>query len=109
MPNFGGIKIHPEDIDLVLERHNNIFESCTIGIEHPVHGETAVSIISLRDSENINNKNELLEFVSKRYRSDSLPTKFFVTKSIPKNERGKIDRKLVKSELLKGNFLEIYE
>ena len=37
--NRAGLKVHPEDIDILLERHEGVVEACAFGTPDPVAGE----------------------------------------------------------------------
>ena len=105
--NFGGFKVHPEDIDLVLESNEEISESCTIGIENEIYGEVPITILTLKRQNSQLSKSKLLKFLAESYKSDGLPTKFYITESIKKNERGKVDRNIVRLQFLNKEFIEL--
>ena len=105
--NFGGFKVHPEDIDLVLESNEEISESCTIGIENEIYGEIPITILSLQRQNSQLSKSKLLKFLAESYKSEGLPTKFYITESIKKNERGKVDRNIVRLQFLNKEFIEL--
>ena len=44
--NCGGMKVFPEDVDLLLDRHPEIAQACTFGIEDPVAGQTIAAAVS---------------------------------------------------------------
>lgn len=96
--NVSGIKIIPEDIDMILERNKNIKEACTFGIKNKFSGEMVVSAVSTlnRKISNIYLKN----WCQKHLSSHKVPKKFFFMKDIPKNSRGKLDRIMVKNIFL---------
>ena len=91
MINRGGLKVHPEDIDLILEKNNDVEEACTFAIDHQIEGETIGVAISMKDKAKFD-EFKLKKWCSKLISREKIPTKWFNVKSIPKTERGKINR-----------------
>ncbi len=96
--NKAGIKILPEEIDLLLESHPAIHEACTFGIPDIVSGETvAVAVCFKKDEITIP---ELRQWCHDRIRPDGVPDKWYVVAEIPKTDRGKVNRKIVQDYCL---------
>ncbi len=93
--NRAGIKIQPEEIDLLLERHPAVVECCAFGIDDRISGETVAAAIRLADGAEIGAK-ELRQWCSERIRRVSVPEKWFFVAEIPKTDRGKINRERVR-------------
>ena len=100
MINRGGLKVHPEDIDLVLEKNNEISEACTFSVPHSLEGETIGVAIQMKDKNNFNEL-KLKKWCSNFISREKIPTKWFLVDSIPKTDRGKINRDNVASFCLK--------
>lgn len=97
--NRAGMKINPEDIDLLLENHNNVEESCAFAIPDEIYGEVVGVAIKLNtDIET----SKLKQWCSKRILADKIPTKWYIVPEIPKNDRGKVDRIKV-SQMIMNN------
>ncbi len=97
--NVSGLKVVPEDIDMILERNKNIVEACTFGEKDEITGEKVSCAIV--------KKNNLTESILRKYCKENfsdhkLPRKFYFVKEIPKTARGKINRDLVKNYCLKN-------
>jgi len=89
--NRGGLKIHPEDIDLLLERHNNVAEACAFAIADDVYGELPGVALVLEDSQAFN-KSEMRKWCATRLSKEKVPVKWYIVDTIPKTDRGKINR-----------------
>jgi acyl-CoA synthetase (AMP-forming)/AMP-acid ligase II len=89
--NNGGTKIPAEEIDLLLERHPDVAEACAFSLDDPIAGEiVAVAVIPTRPR--IPTAGALLAWCQTQIRKEALPTRIFVVESLPRTERGKIDR-----------------
>ncbi|MBO6827904.1 MAG: acyl--CoA ligase, partial [Sneathiella sp.] len=99
--NKAGMKILPEEIDLLLERHEGVQEVCTFGLPDPISGErVAVAVVS--KSTELNSK-MLSSWMEPLIRKDAIPEKWFFVSEIPKTDRGKINRDNVRAVCLKGD------
>lgn len=93
--NRAGIKIQPEEIDLLLERHNEVVEACTFGVPDEVSGEIVGAAVRLRDGSDADPA-ALRTWCLERIRRESVPERWYIVEEIPKNDRGKIDRQKVR-------------
>ena len=90
--NKSGLKIYPEDIDLLLEKHPLVIESYTFGLEDEITGEVACTAIQIsKDSKK--NRNLIKKFCNDNFLREKQPDKWFWVNRIPKNERGKVIKK----------------
>ncbi len=85
--NRAGIKIHPEEIDLLLEGHPKVTEACAFAVPDEFAGEivgvavrAAVGASALRD------------WCRARIRKEAMPERWFFVDEIPRTDRGKVDR-----------------
>ncbi len=89
--NRAGMKILPEEIDLLLERHPAVEEACTFGMPDPLHGErVAVAVVLTTPA--ASDPSALRDWCRERIRDDAVPEQWFVVDAIPKTDRGKINR-----------------
>jgi oxalate---CoA ligase len=89
--NRAGLKIHPEDIDILLEQHPLVSEACAFGIPDIISGEIVAVAVSLSEKDSIET-NELEEWCQKYLVQEKIPERWFVLSEIPKTDRGKINR-----------------
>lgn len=87
--NKGGIKIMPEDIDLQLEKHPDITEACTFAVPDVISGQDVNVAVVISDESKLN---EVKTWLKKNISAYKVPSKWFVVESIPKTDRGKVNR-----------------
>jgi RimJ/RimL family protein N-acetyltransferase/acyl carrier protein len=92
--NRAGMKILPEEIDLLLERHPAVAEACTFAIPDPVHGESVA--VALRCGKETVDAATLRDWCAERIRRECVPERWFFLTDIPKTDRGKINRTRVR-------------
>jgi len=92
--NRAGMKIQPEEVDMLLERHDEIVEACAFGVPDEISGEVvgaAVRLVAGAAAAPASLRAWCLE----RIRRECAPEKWYVVSEIPKTDRGKIDRRRV--------------
>lgn len=97
--NRGGMKIHPEDIDLLLERHEAVREACTFAITDEYDGESVAVAVSLNDNSDIDVRS-LRRWCAERISREKVPVKWFILDEVPKTDRGKLNRSAVAAHCL---------
>jgi len=97
--NKAGMKIHPEEIDLLLERHPSVVEACAFSVPDSISGELIGVAVHLNgDSET--DSAQLKSWCAENIRHDCVPDKWFIVDTIAKTDRGKINRDLVRQDCL---------
>ena len=94
--NRAGIKVHPEEVDLLLERHPDVAEACTFGVPDAVSGEIVGAAVCLADNAAVTPA-DLRAWCLERMRREGVPEKWYVVDHIPKTDRGKINRDAVRT------------
>jgi len=97
--NKAGMKILPEEVDMLLERHPGVAEACTFGLPDPVNGERVAVALRLVDADV--KPADLKQWCAARIRPDCVPEKWFILSDIPKTDRGKINRATVRDVCLR--------
>ncbi len=95
----GGFNVYPRDIDEVFYLHPKVQEACSIGIPHPVRGESVKVFVVLKEGETATQE-ELIEYCKTRLATYKLPTEIEFRKELPKTNVGKILRKQLRAEEL---------
>jgi acyl-coenzyme A synthetase/AMP-(fatty) acid ligase len=88
----GGAKISPLEIDSFLMQRPEVIEVATVGIPDPVYGEEVVSYVVARPGAPIDT-GELLRYCSDGLPAFKAPKRIVLSASLPKTERGKLDRR----------------
>lgn len=90
--NYAGMKVIPEDIDLVLERHEAILESYTFGLADEMAGEVVATAIVFKPGAAKHTSSELKSWASQHLSDYKVPTVWYEAAEIPKTPRGKVNR-----------------
>jgi oxalate---CoA ligase len=97
--NRAGMKVCPEEIDLLLEKHIAVAEACTFGLEDAVAGEIVAVAIQLEDE--LEQAAQILrEYCLGQIRRECVPERWFFMTEIPKTDRGKLNRDTVREACL---------
>ncbi len=88
----GGYNVYPRDIDEVLFEHPKILEACCIGIPHKKRGEAIKAFVTLKEGEEMTDK-EVIDYCRTKLATYKLPTVVEFAKELPKSNVGKILRK----------------
>lgn len=89
--NRGGIKVHPEDIDLLLERHTAVGEACAFALPDEIEGEIVAVAVTSGDGSELDAR-ALRRWCGERLAREKIPSRWFVVDEIPKTDRGKVNR-----------------
>lgn len=100
--NRAGMKIQPEEIDMLLERHDEVIEACTFGVPDLVSGEVVGAAVCLVDGAKAGTA-DLRAWCLERIRRESVPEKWYLVDKLPRTDRGKIDRRRVMEECVENS------
>jgi len=93
--NCGGIKVYPEELDLLLERHPDVVEACAFAMPDAISGENVAIAVTLGDGEALSGEVGLIDWVRAHIRPEAVPARVFIVADIPKTDRGKLNRDTV--------------
>jgi acyl-coenzyme A synthetase/AMP-(fatty) acid ligase len=88
----GGVNISPLEIDNFLMQHPALIEVATVGVPDAVYGEEVVSYVVARPGGDIDAA-ALLRYCGDGLPAFKAPKQIVLTTSLPKTERGKLDRR----------------
>jgi acyl-coenzyme A synthetase/AMP-(fatty) acid ligase len=91
----GGAKISPVEIDSYLMQRADVVEAATVGVPDPIYGEEVVSYVVLPGAPV--DAAELLRYCATVLPAFKAPKHILLADSLPKTERGKLDRKALAS------------
>lgn len=97
--NKAGIKILPEEIDMLLEKHPHVIEACAFGVPDMISGETVAVAVTIKKGQSLK-PSDLRAWCRDKIRPDGIPEKWFMVTEIPKTDRGKINRGVVREYCL---------
>ena len=100
--NRAGLKIHPEDIDILLERHPDVREACAFAVPDAISGEIVGVAVSAVEGQTVD-LNALETWCREYLAREKVPEKWFALSEIPKTDRGKINRDIVAAACLDKN------
>lgn len=90
----GGVNISPLEIDAVLLRLPEVSEAATVGVPDKIYGEEVVASVVLK-SGTIMSTDALLAHCAQHLPAFKTPKRIAIAESLPKTDRGKLDRKAV--------------
>ncbi|MDJ0951556.1 MAG: class I adenylate-forming enzyme family protein [Alphaproteobacteria bacterium] len=97
--NRAGIKISPEEVDLLLECHPQVVEACSFGVPDEISGEIVGAAVRLADGADVDGA-ALRTWCLARIRREGAPERWYFLPEIAKTDRGKIDRLGVRDRCL---------
>ena len=92
--NKGGMKVHPADIDAVVERFEETTDVCTFACEDALLGENVAIAVVLR-SEDPDVLRRLHAWAASHLARHQMPVRWYFLPEIPRTSRGKINRGVV--------------
>ena len=87
----GGVNIAPLEIDAALSKHPGVAEAATFGVPDPVWGEAVASWIVPRPDSGLT-EGSIRAHCARELPEAKRPVHIVIADSVPKNDRGKIDR-----------------
>lgn len=97
--NRAGMKVNPAEIDLLLERHPAVAEACCFALPDAVSGELVAAAVRLVEGASATAP-LLRAWCLERARRDIVPERWFILAEIPKTDRGKVSRAVVRDRCL---------
>jgi len=88
----GGAKISPVEIDSYLMQRPDIIEAATVGVPDAIYGEEVVSYVVARPGAKVD-ADDLLRYCATVLPAFKAPKHIVISASLPKTERGKLDRR----------------
>ncbi len=88
----GGVNISPVEIDNFLMQRHELIEVATVGVPDAIYGEEVVSYVVARPGATVD-AGELLRYCSDGLPAFKAPKQIVLSASLPKTERGKLDRR----------------
>ena len=87
--NKGGMKVHPSDVDSVVERFAGTMEVCCFGYADRLLGEEVGIAVVLGDDSQLD---ALVAWTRRHLAEHQMPHRWYLLKEIPRTSRGKVNR-----------------
>jgi acyl-CoA synthetase (AMP-forming)/AMP-acid ligase II len=87
--NKGGMKVHPADVDSVVERFGGTMEVCCFGYPDRLLGEEVGIAVVLSDD---NQLDDLVSWTRRHLAEHQVPHRWYLLREIPRTSRGKVNR-----------------
>ncbi len=98
----GGYKVYPRNVEEVIYAHPAVLECAVVGLEHPTRGQMIKAYVVLREGQTLDEA-ALKEYIKGNISAYAVPHAFEFRSELPKNNIGKIlKRVLVEEEKAKG-------
>lgn len=104
--NKGGMKIHPADVDAVIERFPAAKDVCTFAYEDALYGED-VGVAVVLDDKSEPAVIELKQWARTHLAEHRLPRRWYIVNEIPRTSRGKVNRAEVARSCMSIPFLSL--
>jgi acyl-CoA synthetase (AMP-forming)/AMP-acid ligase II len=89
--NKSGQKVHPTDVDAVIERFPETVDVCTFAYADPLHGEDiGVAVVLQPSSQDVLTR--LRKWTAEHLALHQLPQRWYIVEQIPRTSRGKLNR-----------------
>ncbi|MDB5772198.1 MAG: acyl--CoA ligase [Burkholderia sp.] len=99
MIKTSGYRVSPTEVEEVIYRREQVGEVAALGVPHPALGQAIVAVVSAKEGMHID-ADALLSALKPHLPGYMLPGRIIVWNgSLPRNPNGKIDRKLLATQL----------
>tara|TARA_R110000868_G_scaffold144631_1_gene363934 strand:+ start:360 stop:785 length:426 start_codon:yes stop_codon:yes gene_type:complete len=92
----GGENVYPAEVERILLEHPAILEAIVVNVTDEKWGESGKAFIATKNSNSITEL-EIIEFCKTRLAKFKIPKYFEFLDELPRNDTGKLDRKLLKN------------
>jgi acyl-CoA synthetase (AMP-forming)/AMP-acid ligase II len=90
--NTGGEKVHPEEVEAVLLRHEDVFDAAVVGTPHERWGQQVTALVQKRDGSSITEA-ELRDHCHALISNYKVPKSIFFVDQVPRTPVSKVDYK----------------
>lgn len=97
----GGFNVYPNEVEAALYQHDDVFETCVVGVPDEKWGEAVKAVVVLRTGRDTQAA-ALIAHCRTRLADYKLPRSIDFVAELPKNVSGKVARKLVREQYWNG-------
>jgi acyl-CoA synthetase (AMP-forming)/AMP-acid ligase II len=88
--NTGGEKVHPEEVEAVLLRHDDVFDVAVVGTPHERWGQQVTALVQRREGAEVD-EDDLRSFARTLISSYKVPKEIFFVPEVPRTAVSKVD------------------
>jgi acyl-CoA synthetase (AMP-forming)/AMP-acid ligase II len=88
--NTGGEKVHPEEVEAVLLRHDDVFDAVVVGVTHERWGQQVTALVQKRDGAEVT-EDQLKDHVRKLISNYKVPKQILFVSHVPRTAVSKVD------------------
>ncbi|WP_110206582.1 AMP-binding protein [Nocardioides daejeonensis] len=88
--NTGGEKVHPEEVEAVLLRHDDVFDAVVVGTAHERWGQQVTALVQLREGV-ATTEEQLREHCRSLISNYKVPKQIFFVDKVPRTPVSKVD------------------
>jgi long-chain acyl-CoA synthetase len=96
-----GFNIYPNEIDEVVLKHPKVFDAAAVGMPDRLRGEKVMLYVVLKEGE-VAGQEEIVGFCRENLAKYKVPKKVEFRKELPKTPVGKVLRRVLREEAIKG-------
>ena len=99
MIKVAGQIVYAPEVEAALSKHGAVLDAAVIGIPDPLRGEAVKAFVTLKEGAQISPE-DLRYFAREHLANFKIPQSIEIRESLPKNRTGKIDKELLKQEVV---------
>ena len=88
--NTGGEKVHPEEVEAVLLRHDDVFDAVVVGTPHERWGQQVTALVQRRDDSEVTEE-DLRQHVRSLISNYKVPKEIVFVPQVPRTPVSKVD------------------
>lgn len=88
--NTGGEKVHPEEVEAVLLRHDEVFDAAVVGTPHERWGQQVTALVQRRDGSTLT-EDDLRDHVRALLSNYKVPKQVLFVPQVPRTAVSKVD------------------
>ncbi|MCF6173945.1 MAG: AMP-binding protein, partial [Campylobacteraceae bacterium] len=100
-----GINIYPREIEEWLAKFEGVESAAVVGIKNEGNDEEVVAFVQPKEDKNLD-ETEIKKYLKSHLANFKLPKIIYVVEELPKNATGKVLKRVLKEQIVKGDFIK---
>ena len=93
----GGLNVYPKEIELLLDKMDDVLESAVIGVPHNDFGEAVVAVVVKNQSTQFDHK-QAITVLKEKLASFKVPKCVVELDELPRNTMGKVQKSVLREQ-----------